>query len=79
MEKFLKKYWMYGAFVVLGGIGGYFYWYYIGCNSGSCPITSRWHNTALYGGLIGYLTGDLALSSFRKKKDKEEKKDDEGD
>ncbi len=41
--------------VVLGAIGGYAYWYFIGCASGVCPITGNpWISTA-YGGFIGSL------------------------
>lgn len=45
--------------IVLGGIAGYLYYYYIGCRSGSCPINSNpWFST-LWGAVIGYLLGDL--------------------
>lgn len=41
--------------VVLGAVGGYAYYYFIGCVSGSCPITSNpWSSTA-YGTLLGAL------------------------
>jgi hypothetical protein len=39
---------------VLGAIGGYAYYYFIGCSSGTCPITSSpWVSTA-YGSFMGY-------------------------
>lgn len=39
--------------IVLGALGGYAYYYFIGCASGSCPISSNpWVSTA-YGMLIG--------------------------
>ena len=39
--------------IVLGALGGYAYYYFIGCASGSCPISSNpWISTA-YGMLIG--------------------------
>ncbi len=41
--------------IVLGAIGGYAYWYFIGCASGACPITGNpWISTA-YGAFIGSL------------------------
>lgn len=43
----------------LGFLGGFLYWYFVGCNSGSCPIQSNWHTSTLYGGVIGFLLGDL--------------------
>lgn len=39
--------------VLLGGLGGYAYYYFIGCVSGTCPITGNpWSSTA-YGAVIG--------------------------
>jgi len=43
------------AGVVLGAMGGYAYYFYVGCSSGSCPITSRPFNSSLWGGLMGAL------------------------
>ncbi len=41
--------------IVIGGLGGYAYYYFIGCTGGSCPITSNpWSSTA-YGIMIGTL------------------------
>lgn len=66
MEK-LKKYKWTIISIVLGAVGGYLYWYYIGCSSGTCPIQSHWQSSTLYGALLGYLFG----GSFKKKKTKE--------
>lgn len=41
--------------VVLGMIGGYAYYAFIGCVSGSCPITSNPWLSTMYGGIIGAL------------------------
>jgi len=38
-----------------GGIGGYLYFYFIGCNTGSCPITSSPYGSIIMGALLGYL------------------------
>ncbi len=65
-------------FAFAGAIGGYFYWYFVGCKSGTCPITSHWYSTGLYGALLGYLFGDLLLSyikKLRKKNVSNEKQD----
>jgi Family of unknown function (DUF6132) len=50
------------AGVILGAIGGYLYWQQIGCESGTCKITSKWHNSTMYGALMG----GLLLSMFKK-------------
>jgi hypothetical protein len=39
--------------LALGAAGGYAYWYFIGCSTGSCPLTSNWHTSTLYGLLVG--------------------------
>jgi hypothetical protein len=50
--------------IVLGAIGGYLYYHYIGCMSGTCPITSRPLNSTLYGAMMG----GLLLNTFKKEK-----------
>jgi hypothetical protein len=49
------------AGVLLGAVAGFFYWQQIGCTSGTCMITSKWHNSVAYGGLMG----GLLLSIFK--------------
>ena len=48
--------------IILSGIGavagaaiGYLYFIYIGCDSGTCAITSKPLNSTLYGALMGGL------------------------
>ena len=41
--------------VVVGAIGGYLYYHYVGCASGTCPITSKPLNSTLYGAVMGSL------------------------
>ena len=41
--------------LVLGATIGFSYWYFIGCNTGTCAITSSPINSSLYGGLLGLL------------------------
>jgi len=69
MDGFIKRYWVIALFVVIGGIGGFLYWRFVGCNSGTCPITSNWYTSSGYGIVMGWLLGD----SFRSKKSKEQK------
>ncbi|MBR9977598.1 MAG: hypothetical protein KFH87_05870 [Bacteroidetes bacterium] len=39
--------------VFIGVAAGYAYWYFIGCLGGTCPITSNWYTSVLYGGVVG--------------------------
>ena len=57
MLTFIKKYKTYIIGIALGAIAGYLYWHFVGCSSGSCPITSKWYNTVLYGMVVGLLLG----------------------
>jgi len=41
--------------VLLGAVLGYSYYYFIGCNTGTCPITSNPWISTMYGGLIGLI------------------------
>ena len=66
MKVFLKKYQLTIIGVILGAIGGYIYYYFIGCNSGTCAITSRPLNSTLYGALLG----GIFLNIFKKENKK---------
>ena len=42
-------------FVVGGGSLGYAYYRFIGCASGTCPITSNPYISTIYGAVMGYM------------------------
>lgn len=48
--------------VLLGAFGGFLYWKFVGCTTGSCPITAKPINSTLYGSLMG----GLLISIFKK-------------
>lgn len=54
----------------LGAIGGYTYWYYVGCNSGSCLITSSPTNSTAYGLVLGFLVAGVVKDWMNGNKDK---------
>ncbi len=41
--------------IVIGALGGFLYYYFVGCASGTCAITSKPLNSTLYGALMGGL------------------------
>jgi hypothetical protein len=45
-----------------GAVAGWCYWYFVGCASGSCAITSSPFNSTMYGVLMGGILGSM----FRK-------------
>lgn len=46
-----------GVFIALGALGGFAYYTFIGCTSGTCPITSNPYISTGYGALIGATLG----------------------
>lgn len=56
--------------MVAGGIGGYFYYSFVGCSGGSCPITSNPWMTILWGSITGYLLGSFFNSKNNTKNNK---------
>ena len=42
-------------FSLLGALGGYAYYYYVGCASGTCPISSNPYISTLYGAGMGLI------------------------
>jgi len=52
-----------GIGIVVGAIAGYLYYYYVGCASGTCSITSKPLNSALYGALMGELVFNMFVKT----------------
>ncbi len=63
--KFFNKYKLAIIGVIIGALAGFLYWKYVGCSSGSCPITSSPLNMTLFGAVMGGLLFDIL---FYKKK-----------
>lgn len=62
MKKNMKKWLRSILFTVGGAIAGLTYYYFIGCSSGTCPLTSHPLVTMVYMGLVGWLLSGV----FRK-------------
>jgi uncharacterized membrane protein len=65
--EFIKKYQLVFIGIIVGAIAGFFYWQQIGCNSGTCAITSSPFNSTMYGALMGALFANI----FQKEEKKE--------
>lgn len=74
MKDFIRKHIIEIIFALSGAIGGFLYWKFVGCLSGTCIIKSVWYLSTLYwtgfGWLIGRLGKDL-VTRFKKKKEAE--------
>ena len=58
----ISKYKLEIAGLVIGAIAGWCYWYFVGCASGNCTITSSPLNSSIYGSIMGV----LIFSTFKK-------------
>jgi len=59
---FATKYYKYLLTIPMGSLLGYSYYYFIGCSSGSCGITSDPLSSTLFGMVFGYLmTPEVAV------------------
>jgi hypothetical protein len=63
MINFFKNNILYIAGGLAGAVGGFLYWKFVGCSSGTCKITSSPINSSLYFGLMG----SLAFGMFKTK------------
>lgn len=48
-----KSFWISFTAIVLGGTGGFLYYYFVGCSTGSCGITSNPYSSIAFGSVLG--------------------------
>ncbi|AXJ01746.1 hypothetical protein CYPRO_2504 [Cyclonatronum proteinivorum] len=61
------------AGLLIGGIAGFAYWFFIGCNTGNCAITSNWTTSTLYGLGMGGLGGSIVKDSIAARRENRER------
>jgi hypothetical protein len=52
--------------IAIGALAGYAYYFYVGCASGTCAITSKPLNSTLYGALMGGLVFNMFVKETKK-------------
>ena len=55
-----------GIGIAIGAFAGYAYYFYVGCASGTCAITSKPLNSTLYGALMGGLIFNMLVKETKK-------------
>lgn len=68
----MKKYVKQIIGFVVGAAGGFAYYYFVGCKSGTCPLTSNPIVSTLFGGVLGLLIVDSIVDLFKPKKTEQE-------
>jgi len=55
VKEFLKSktFWKTSIAILLGGTGGFLYFYFVGCANGSCGITSNPYSSIVFGSVLG--------------------------
>ncbi len=66
MNDIIKKFKLEIIGALIGAAGGFLYWKFVGCTSGTCPITSSPTMSIIWGALMG----SLLLGMFRKSEKK---------
>jgi hypothetical protein len=64
VKEFFKSSYFWKPFlgIIIGGIGGFLFFYFVGCKSGSCAITSNPVSSIIMGSFLGFsLTGFPSL------------------
>jgi hypothetical protein len=69
MKKLIAKYRLTLIGAGLGALAGFAYWYFVGCSTGSCAITSSPINSTLYFALAGGLIVNTFSSEPQKTKE----------
>jgi hypothetical protein len=56
IKQFLTSWFFWKPFlgIILGGIAGFLYYYFVGCASGTCPITSNPYISVIWGSFFGF-------------------------
>ena len=55
-----------GLGIAIGALAGYAYYFYVGCASGTCAITSKPLNSTLYGAVMGGLLFNMFVKDTKK-------------
>ena len=58
--------------ISVGSILGFLYWYYIGCASGTCPLTAKWYSSSAFGAIFGYLIIGQIIDMKNKNRENEQ-------
>ncbi len=70
IQEKIERYWLATLGVVVGAVGGYLYWRFVGCSSGGCVITSSPYISSIWGAIMGGLLFDMFKNKTKNKEQK---------
>jgi H+/Cl- antiporter ClcA len=79
MREFLRKHLLIVIGTIAGAAGGFLYWRFVGCKTGTCPIKSVWYMSTLWGLVMGYLLGSIGEDLIAKLRERRDKSNSAGD
>ena len=53
---------------ILGAAGGFSYYHFVGCKTGTCPIVSDPYISIIFGAIVGVLIADTIADFVKEKK-----------
>lgn len=66
IKKLVKQFWLPAAGALIGALAGYLYWKNVGCDSGTCMITSKPVNSTLYFAMMGAILFSMFQPNAKK-------------
>lgn len=65
IREMMKSTWFWKpvASILVGGTLGFLYYFYVGCSSGTCAITSNPYSSILFGSAMGFFVINKPCSS----------------
>jgi len=63
MKNWMINNWLYITGAAIGAIAGFMYWKFMGCTTGTCPITGKPVNSTIYFAAMG----SLLFGMFKKR------------
>jgi hypothetical protein len=63
VKNILSNIWLYITGAMVGAIAGFMYWKFVGCTTGTCPITGKPVNSTIYFAAMG----SLLFGMFKKR------------
>lgn len=64
MKRLFVEHWITFVGVLVGAVGGYLYWYLVGCTTDACPLQSSPLYMVLWGAAVGGLAFNILKNLF---------------